>query len=92
MSLSRNALAVIIGAVLAYCLTHDGYTPFKLSGQITPGLPPFQLPPFSTNVNGTAYSFTEMIGELGSSVGSIPLIAILESIAIAKTFSKLFCF
>ncbi|XP_055851407.1 sodium-independent sulfate anion transporter [Episyrphus balteatus] len=88
VSLSRNALAVIIGAVLAYCLTHDGYTPFKLSGQITPGLPPFQLPPFSTNVNGTAYSFTEMIVELGSSVGSIPLIAILESIAIAKTFSK----
>ncbi|XP_055918098.1 sodium-independent sulfate anion transporter isoform X2 [Eupeodes corollae] len=88
LSLSRNALAVVIGAILAYCLTHDGNTPFKLSGQITPGLPPFELPPFSTTVNGTSYSFSEMISELGSSLGTIPLIAILESIAIAKTFSK----
>lgn len=88
LSLSRNALVVVIGALLAYLLTHDGYEPFKLSGQITPGLPPFQLPPFSTNVNGTSYTFAEMISELGSSIASIPLIAILESIAIAKTFSK----
>lgn len=88
LSLSRNALVVIVGAVLAYCLTHDGYTPFKLSGQITPGLPPFRLPRFSTNVNGTLYSFGDMVSELGSTIGSVPLIAILESIAIAKTFSK----
>ncbi|XP_055530601.1 sodium-independent sulfate anion transporter-like isoform X2 [Wyeomyia smithii] len=88
LSLSRNAIVVIGGTLLAYILSTDGVAPFLLTGNVTSGLPPFQLPPFSTVVNNQTYTFTDMVSELGTSVIALPLIAILESIAIAKAFSK----
>ncbi|KXJ78346.1 hypothetical protein RP20_CCG004936 [Aedes albopictus] len=88
ISLSRNAIVVIGGTVLAYCLSTDGVAPFQLTGNVTSGLPPVQLPPFSAVVHNQTYSFTDMVSELGTSVIALPLIAILESIAIAKAFSK----
>uniref|UniRef100_A0A4Y0BNY8 STAS domain-containing protein n=1 Tax=Anopheles funestus TaxID=62324 RepID=A0A4Y0BNY8_ANOFN len=89
ITLSRNAIAVISGSLLAYVLSDVGHVqPFLLTGNVTSGLPPFQLPPFTTSVDGQTYSFAEMISELGTSLITLPLIAILESIAIAKAFSK----
>ena len=54
------------------------------------GLPPFQPPPFSLNdtVTGNVTSFGGMISELGSAVAIIPLLGILENVAIAKAFGK----
>lgn len=89
VALSRNAMVVILGTLLAYILSTAGDAePFLLTGNVTPGLPPLQLPPLSTTVGNRTYSFSEMISELGSSVVTLPLIGILESIAIAKTFSN----
>ncbi|XP_013113761.2 sodium-independent sulfate anion transporter isoform X1 [Stomoxys calcitrans] len=88
VSLSRNALTVIIGTSLAFGLSRDGVQPFRVTGNITAGLPPFRPPPFSTNVNGTDVSFSEMIHTVGASLASIPMVAILEVVAIAKAFSK----
>lgn len=88
LSLSRNALAVIFGTFLAYILSRDGNQPFKVTGNITAGLPPFRLPPFSTTVDGEYVSFGDMISEVGASLGSIPMIAILEIVAISKAFCK----
>uniref|UniRef100_A0A1I8N9R7 STAS domain-containing protein n=1 Tax=Musca domestica TaxID=7370 RepID=A0A1I8N9R7_MUSDO len=89
ISLSRNALAVIIGIVLCYCLKDGDKLPFRASGEITKGIPDFKLPPFSTpGENGTTLGFGDMVSNLGASLASIPLISILESIAIAKAFSK----
>uniref|UniRef100_A0A182MJ89 STAS domain-containing protein n=1 Tax=Anopheles culicifacies TaxID=139723 RepID=A0A182MJ89_9DIPT len=89
ITLSRNAIAVISGSLLAYALSDVGNVqPFLLTGNVTPGLPPLQLPPFTTSVDGHEYNFLEMIAELGTSLITLPLIAILESIAIAKAFSK----
>jgi MFS superfamily sulfate permease-like transporter len=88
ISLARNAIVVILGILLAYALFSYKIESFQITGNITEGLPPFSLPPFNI-VNAThTYTFTELIGELGSSVLSIPLIAILESIAIAKAFGE----
>lgn len=87
--MSRNALAVIIGILLSYFLSRDDYEPFKLTGKIESGLPPFKLPPFSTTESdGKEMGFSDMIGELGSSIMTIPLISILEVVAIAKAFCK----
>ncbi|XP_034650850.1 sodium-independent sulfate anion transporter [Drosophila subobscura] len=88
LALSRNALAVIFGTFLAYILSRDGNQPFRVTGNITAGVPPFRLPPFSTTVNGEYVSFGEMISTVGASLGSIPLISILEIVAISKAFSK----
>ncbi|XP_055632192.1 sodium-independent sulfate anion transporter-like isoform X2 [Toxorhynchites rutilus septentrionalis] len=88
VSLSRNAVVVIGGTILAYCLSTDGTAPFLLTGNVTSRLPPVQPPPFSTVVNNQTYEFLDMVSELGTSLFAIPLIAILEIIAIAKAFSK----
>ncbi|EDW74635.1 uncharacterized protein Dwil_GK22031 [Drosophila willistoni] len=88
LSLSRNALTVIFGTFLAYILSRDGKQPFRVTGNITAGLPPFGLPPFSTTVDGEYVSFGDMISTVGASLGSIPLISILEIVAISKAFSK----
>ncbi|XP_030081313.1 sodium-independent sulfate anion transporter [Drosophila hydei] len=88
LSLSRNALAVIFGTFLAYILSRDGNQPFRVTGNITAGVPPFRLPPFSTTVDGEYVSFGDMISTVGASLASIPMIAILEIVAISKAFSK----
>ncbi|XP_036322646.1 sodium-independent sulfate anion transporter [Rhagoletis pomonella] len=87
ISLSRNALAVVVGITLCYTLSHENWLAFRVSGEIVPGIPTFQLPPFHTQVNGTDVSFAGMIQELGASLAAIPLISVLESIAVAKAFS-----
>ncbi|XP_011052627.1 PREDICTED: sodium-independent sulfate anion transporter-like isoform X3 [Acromyrmex echinatior] len=88
ISLARNAIVVMVGILIAYELYSHDLKPFQITGNITEGLPPFSLPPF-TIINGNhTYTFTEIVGELSSSILSIPFIAILESIAIAKAFAK----
>ncbi|XP_076763779.1 sodium-independent sulfate anion transporter isoform X2 [Xylocopa sonorina] len=87
-SLARNAIVVIFGIVLAYTLHRYDIKPFKITGNITEGLPPLAPPPFSTVKGNHTYYFDELVSELGSTIISVPLIAILESIAIAKAFAK----
>lgn len=50
-------------------------------------MPSFKPPPFSTEVNNVTYSFGDMMASVGSGVVIIPLISILESIAIASAFA-----
>lgn len=88
VSLSRNALAVFIGTLIAYLLGENGEQPFKLTGDIVPGLPSVQPPPFTTVQNGTVTYFSEMVDNLGISLLVVPLISILEIIAIGKSFCK----
>lgn len=60
---------------------------YSLSGDIQAGLPEFKPPPFSTYDNGTEIFFSEMVSNVGAGIFVIPLISILESIAIASAFS-----
>lgn len=90
LSLGRNAVVVIAATALAYALSANGIEAFKLTGEIAEGLPPLGLPPFSITSNNQTYNFSGIVSELGTGLISIPLIAILESIAIAKAFCKLF--
>ena len=72
---------------------------FTLTSEIDSGLPAFQPPPFSVSVNTTqsnsssssdteTHGLGEMLSNLGAAVIIIPLIAILESVAIAKAFGN----
>ncbi|KMQ92876.1 sodium-independent sulfate anion transporter [Lasius niger] len=88
MSLARNAIVVMVGTIIAYALFSYEIKPFQITGNITEGLPSFSLPPFTVTHGNHTYTFMMLIEEFGSSTLSIPLIAILESIAIAKTFAK----
>jgi MFS superfamily sulfate permease-like transporter len=96
LSTARNAIVVVICTLMAYgfdpMLPEEATrnTTFILTGNIKAGLPAFELPTFSFNDTETGHmlDFGGMVSELGSAIVIIPLIAILENVAIAKAFCK----
>ncbi|XP_072931591.1 sodium-independent sulfate anion transporter isoform X2 [Epargyreus clarus] len=94
----RNAIVVVATGALGYWFvaTH-GAAPVRLmaknvgmnrEGAIPSGVPVPQLPPFSyVRADNTTANFLEMVSELGSGLLVIPLIVLLEDIAICKAFS-----
>ncbi|KAJ8728421.1 hypothetical protein PYW08_016806 [Mythimna loreyi] len=84
---ARNALVVFAAAILAFVLNLKGITPFALTGTIQGGLPRFGLPPFHTVVGNQTLQFNDMMAVFGGEGMVMPLVAILESIAIAKAFA-----
>ncbi|XP_046603494.1 sodium-independent sulfate anion transporter isoform X1 [Neodiprion virginianus] len=84
---SRNALLVVICGILGYSFTET--PPFQLTGYIPGGMPTAQLPPFSfTKDDNTTVSFFEMCSNLGSGILVVPLISLMENIAICKAFAN----
>lgn len=63
---------------------------FLRIGQVASGLPELKLPPMQTSIGDQTLYFTDMITHVGSSILALPLISILESIAVAKAFCKHF--
>lgn len=88
LTISRNAIVVVLGILIAFAFYVNGCEPFKLTGDIKKGLPEVLVPEFSTELNGKAYNFLEMIKTIGMTLITIPLVTILEIVAIAKAFSK----
>ncbi|KAL0279267.1 UNVERIFIED_CONTAM: hypothetical protein PYX00_000868 [Menopon gallinae] len=87
VSISRNAIVVLVCGCIAYYFHENESTPFLLSGKIPEGLPPFRLPRFSTEFGNRTYSFTEMCYEIGSGIFILPLVSVLANVTIAKAFS-----
>lgn len=95
---ARNALLVIISGLIASKLyvnkAHSDL--FLLVGYIPSGLPNIQLPPFSINetrndaneIIQNEESFFDMLSFMGSGLIVIPLLGLLENMAICKTFGK----
>ncbi|XP_063365061.1 sodium-independent sulfate anion transporter-like [Cydia amplana] len=88
ISLSRNAIVVTVGMIIAYTLKVVTDTePLILIGEIGKGIPKFTLPPFSTTVGNETYSFVDMLKVYGLQSIVIPLVAILQTVAISKAFA-----
>lgn len=94
---ARNAIIVIAGGGLAAYFYETGHDMFKIIGDIPAGLPPLQMPPFSIpeirnetsgEIIQAGESFSEMVSSLGSGLIVVPLIALLENIAICKAFAN----
>nr|CAD7606688.1 unnamed protein product [Timema genevievae] len=61
----------------------------RFGSYIPPGLPAFQLPPFGfTRDSNTTVTFYEMTTSLGWGILILPLVGLLENIAICKAFSN----
>lgn len=94
---ARNAILVVITGLIAYILHESGQNDLKLIGEIPAGMPDFQFPPFSipdirNETTGELIqkgeTFSEMVSAMGSSLIVIPLIALLENIAVCKAFGR----
>lgn len=89
LSTSRNAVLILIGAlVVSNWPVTDGENPFTITGNVTSGFPDFQPPPFSIVNGNQTYNFMDICQTLGTNIIIVPLIGILESVSIARAFSK----
>lgn len=59
------------------------------AGDIPSGFPPFKPPAFSFQNGDETYSFVDICKNLGSSLYIAPLVAVIESIAIAKSLGMI---
>ncbi|KAF3425549.1 hypothetical protein E2986_04170 [Frieseomelitta varia] len=84
--LARNALVVIVGTLIAYIFFINDKEPFKLTGTMGNGLPPFGPPSFSITANNRTYDFLEATAAMGTTLFSIPIVSTIEHMAIAKAF------
>ncbi|XP_017785052.1 PREDICTED: sodium-independent sulfate anion transporter-like [Nicrophorus vespilloides] len=88
ISTARNIIVVVFCAVFAViCESHQAQ-PFILTGVVKPGLPEIKPPPFTTSAGNVTYNFIDMASTMGSALIVVPLLGILENIALAKVFSE----
>ncbi|XP_043499066.1 sodium-independent sulfate anion transporter [Polistes fuscatus] len=85
--ISRNALLVIVCGLLGYFFSE--HAPFQLIGYIPGGMPNIQSPPFGyIKDENTTVTFIDMCTNLGSGIIVLPLISLMEDVAIFKAFSQ----
>lgn len=95
VSIGRNAIVVISAGLVAYAIhTQSSTTHCKhpdcltLTGKIEEGLPEFKPPAFQeTKGNSTVYA-NVLVGRIGVGLIVVPLMGLLESLAIGKAFAR----
>ncbi|XP_061232977.1 sodium-independent sulfate anion transporter [Neopsephotus bourkii] len=85
---ARNALVVLFAGLVAYSFQVMGSQPFTLTGSIPRGLPAFRLPRFSMATPNGTIPFRSMVEDMGVGLAVVPLMGLLETIAIAKAFAS----
>lgn len=95
LGVSRSALLVVVTAALVCYFEVKGFSYFKLTGHISSGFPAVKLPYFSFSMNNPVdgkdnfqEDFWDLIKEFGSALIIVPLIALLETIAVCKNFGE----
>ncbi|CAL8103463.1 unnamed protein product [Orchesella dallaii] len=87
---SRSVIVILTCTIVFAVIGQDDLVAFV--GDVVPGLPPFQLPPFTfsgNNTDGTPYEFTliSMLKDDVSALIVLPLLALMEHITIAKAYA-----
>ncbi|XP_055381404.1 sodium-independent sulfate anion transporter [Condylostylus longicornis] len=90
---ARNAVLVLLCGVIGYVFHSSIYgAPFRLIGQVPPGLPNLQLPPFYIYANesfiGKNESFLDIVSQMSTGLIMVPLISLMETISICKAFAN----
>ncbi|PKK18982.1 solute carrier family 26 (anion exchanger), member 11 [Columba livia] len=85
---ARNALVVLFAGLVAYSFQVMGSQPFTLTGSIPRGLPTFRLPCFSMAAPNGTVPFRSMVEDMGAGLAVVPLMGLLETVAIAKAFAS----
>ncbi|NWY91921.1 S2611 protein, partial [Loxia curvirostra] len=85
---ARNALVVLFAGLVAYSFQVMGSQPFRLTGSIPQGLPAFRPPRFSLAAPNGTVPFPSMVQDMGVGLAVVPLMGLLETVAIAKAFAS----
>ncbi|NXF36586.1 S2611 protein, partial [Nyctibius bracteatus] len=83
-----NALVVLFAGLVAYSFQAMGSQPLTLTGSIPRGLPAFRPPRFAMPAPNGTVPFGSMVEDMGVGLAVVPLMGLLETIAIAKAFAS----
>ncbi|XP_078691505.1 sodium-independent sulfate anion transporter-like [Branchiostoma floridae x Branchiostoma belcheri] len=85
---ARNAIIVLVTTIIAGVLYVYNIKPFTMTKEVPPGFPPVRPPSFSYQHGNHTVEGEEFFTHLGAGVAVIPMIGLLENIAIAKAFAS----
>ena len=81
-------MVVVVTTLLAWVLVSQGLEALTLTGEVDQGLPAWQLPWTFNVLNSTSVnSFEETVSELGAGLAMLPLVSVLQHLAIAKHYA-----
>ncbi|CAL1531225.1 unnamed protein product [Lymnaea stagnalis] len=86
---ASNAIVVISAAGVVAILESQGFNDtITVTGEIAAGLPTLSIPKFEINNENITMSTGEIFSTLGAGLGIVPLLAIVETMAIGKAFAR----
>ncbi len=91
LSIARNAMVVVLCATAAFFAAGNGL--FRLVESVDKELPSVSLPPFGSSHQSedgetVRESFLQMLGNVGGLLVVLPVVSILQHMAIVKAFGK----
>ncbi|XP_060581576.1 sodium-independent sulfate anion transporter-like isoform X2 [Ruditapes philippinarum] len=89
VGIGANAIVVITSAGVVAILHYYGYTSeITTTGYVKPGLPPFKFPSFSVQNGNSTIGGGDIISDIGTGLFIVPILGLVESIAIGKAFAR----
>ncbi|KAH9499576.1 hypothetical protein Btru_074170 [Bulinus truncatus] len=85
---ASTAIVVVLAAIILYILESNGVKAITPTGYIKPGLPEVRPPSFSINTGNFTMSSSEMFEKLAPGIIVVPIIALIEAMAIGKYFAR----
>ncbi|XP_061175475.1 sodium-independent sulfate anion transporter-like [Saccostrea echinata] len=86
---ASNAIVVISASGVAAILISQGKNnTLSITGNIKPGLPDFKPPDFSYSKDNITFSTNDVFSDIGAGFGIVPLLGLVELIAIGKAFAR----
>uniref|UniRef100_A0A0B7A0U8 STAS domain-containing protein n=1 Tax=Arion vulgaris TaxID=1028688 RepID=A0A0B7A0U8_9EUPU len=84
-----NAIVVIGAAgVVAGLEAHGMKGLISVTGKIQAGMPPFKPPSFELRDGNVTLSSGDIFAKMGAGIGIVPLLALVENMAIGKAFAR----
>ncbi|KAI0240297.1 hypothetical protein LSAT2_009017 [Lamellibrachia satsuma] len=85
---ARNAVVMIATGVLAYYFSIYSIGNLSLTGEVKSGLPAIIIPAFTLDKNNITYTTGELFSKIGSGFAIVPLLSLIETIAIGQAFAR----
>nr|KAI8753200.1 sodium-independent sulfate anion transporter-like [Biomphalaria glabrata] len=86
---ASNAIVVISASGVVAILEYRGMTDYiRVTGHIKPGLPEFTLPRFQVDTGNVTLSTGQVFSNLGAGLVIVPLLSLVEAMAVGKAFAR----
>ncbi|XP_055861214.1 sodium-independent sulfate anion transporter-like isoform X3 [Biomphalaria glabrata] len=86
---ASNAIVVISASGVVAILEYRGMTDYiRVTGHIKPGLPEFTLPRFQVDTGNVTLSTGQIFSNLGAGLVIVPLLSLVEAMAVGKAFAR----